>query len=441
MKDLDFDELDKAVNSLLSTKDEKPAGVPPSAPAAPPPVTSVPVTDEAKPAAFKVPERTPAAAPSQEMPEEPPKQNSRPTGPLVAQRSTLAISPSRKNTFIDVVNPATKKASSPARSAPKLEPLHSDIASSVEPKPTEPTPDLTDANELKPTVPEPKTDEKRTEKSDAPAPATAPTVEPNSIGHTEWPDPLEFHGFKDELVDDDKLVKVANEKAQEHDEKSKPEAETAEAKDDKKPEEPPETEPNSPFLRAVKVEKRPLGAFSDEDKAKVAESPPETAKTDETAKDKPKETNADDEPKLPGEGDIKSVPGALLAAEQPVSSTLTNELVAVESGEAAGNFEVHDVVGDTSDKPEKASDKKDSKDKEPELLLPSQSIPPQYHSTEKPIDHDKRPVFDTKEYHPPLRTGEGHHRSKVGTAVTILLIILLLAALGIAGYLAYLFYA
>ena len=99
-----------------------------------------------------------------------------------------------------------------------------------------------------------------------------PRVEEPTERSTDWPDPLDFHGFTGDELDDKK------------DEEPKEAVEPSKAEETE-----PATPLESPFLSGAKVEKRPLGAFSFDAPEKPAE--PEKPAADETEK-------APEEPKL-----------------------------------------------------------------------------------------------------------------------------------------------
>lgn len=181
MQDIDFDELDRAVNSTLDSK----------------------------------PTRSDASDDS-----------SVPVSVTRSEPSTTSPAPAARRSsgrFMDVVHPSSdmRSSSTPERSAPR--------------------------------PPEPR------EESPAPEPVSADTT---------WPDPLDFHGFKDDAPAPEPVV------------------------EDKK-EDAPAASLESPFLSDAKVEKRPLGAFSTEsaDETPLLEAPDEELL--------PAETETHDEPAQP----------------------------------------------------------------------------------------------------------------------------------------------
>jgi hypothetical protein len=249
MTDLDFDELDRAVNSLISsapgtaTKEENEektltlsddaSVIPPSEPdTSTPPVNPVILSaDEPTPPTIELSdvaesaetsensETTEASEPEAtvEEPTTPPAEDTIAAAPaLAAKRSS--------GRFMDVVHPSSDmRSSTPLMSTPR--PPVSSFGATITP-PAE-------------TV-------------------TAVTPDPTPTA-ADWPDPLDFNGPKAEEVpvvavgtpvtdavdDDDDIDKIAND---------------INASLSGQPEE----AQTSPFLPDAKVEKRPLGAFSDE---------------------------------------------------------------------------------------------------------------------------------------------------------------------------------
>ncbi len=142
--------------------------------------------------------------------------------------------------------------------------------------------------------------------------------------------------------------------------------------------------PATPFLPEAKVEKRPLGAYS----SFKPEIPP------------------------------------------PPQSTTSDELTPEPNGAFKEPPEPHEA----SPEPEKAEPEK------PDLHSTAMmSIPPQYHAPEKPADTARRPVYDIKEYHPPLaeKAMGKHGGGGMWSKLFIALVILVLLAVG--GYLTYIY--
>lgn len=206
MKDLDFDELDKAVNSLM-------AGVPKTPDSSDNNEKMLTISSSEQPSAL------PAAAPA--------VQSSSLSNPQIpaspaaspAPRPTAAPASRRAGRFMDVVRPQAppKKQEVPAkvsRQGVSLDP----VTPTVKPEPTSVS---------------------------SPAPVSDVSVKPKEATQGDWPDPLDMAGFSPSSVDSSDESKKAP---------SLPASETADA--DASPESPL----LSPFLPDTKVEKRPLGA-------------------------------------------------------------------------------------------------------------------------------------------------------------------------------------
>ena len=265
MKDLDFDELDKAVNSLMAnnSKDANAPETPTSVPSSS--SSSAPVS------------QAPSAAPSLASRLAPSSNSS----PLQSRPASLAAK--RGGRFMDVVHPAAKKEVSPpvSRQASTIQPAAS--ASLI-------------------------TEVKQSEK-EAPNPVLS-SVERGEAQTPDWPDPLEL---------------VANDSGKKMDEtKSEPVSfsDTPSEKEASKPSVLTDEQPLvSPFLPDAKVEKRPLGGASSDAPNGVLMVEDENAQLPALPKDV--------EPALPEElhGDVASIeadnsttdPSKHLAESQPVA--------------------------------------------------------------------------------------------------------------------------
>jgi len=325
MKDLDFDELDRAVNSLIGS---------PSAPTNPPVATAS--VDTPTPVDTSVPVTTSSAEDAQTTP--PAFQ------PLAARRSS--------GRFMDVVHPSSDMRSSsvPARPATRE-------GMTVQPITTEPT--ATVAPEV----------------SAAPI-ETAPKT-------SEWPDPLDFHGFKDEPV--------APKPADNPVEKDKPTTELSLPDLESTP--PLE----SPFLPDTKVEKRPLGAFAD------------SSVTAETPATETPEVQADENTDHP------------IGTETPLPAELQDSLLSIESNEdtALTGQDVEPL------KPQST-------------VVETMSIPQQY--VEQPSTGDKpaaSSIFDVEAYRKPAQTK--NKKSKSGWLMVLWILLLIILGVGAgAGFYFYL---
>jgi len=144
----------------------------------------------------------------------------------------------------------------------------------------------------------PETSERPVERS-TPRPPE-PRVEEPADRSTDWPDPLDFHGFTGDELDEKK------------EEEPKEEA-PAEQVSAPEPEEPEVAAPlESPFLSGTKVEKRPLGAFSD-----IPEAPAKEPKEAEKTPEEPKLLDAPDEELLDAETAPEEPPKEEEKLEEP----------------------------------------------------------------------------------------------------------------------------
>lgn len=413
MKDLDFDELDRAVNSLMSNvsdldtpkpeeaEKEKTLEITPSqggdSPATPP---SAPVAPAApvKPAEKKpAPATTPAAKPAP------------PRSPLAARR------PGR---FMDVVHPSSSmKSSAPARPAVSRQGVTispSPAASKPLEKPTEPL-----RPEPQATKPEPMTDEAK------PDVASRPPEEPEAHSHhapvSDWPDPLEMADFKDEPTKEETPKTLESEAPKEMAQKSQSEEE-------EKPREEP-TPLTSPFLADAKVEKRPLGGGNTDpadtdDELGRAPAFGAKADTDLALADPNAQLPAapsDVEPELPEE-----LQGDLVAIEADTTTHRKPE----EKSEAHTQTEEVEKAPDASPK-EKTTPPWVAAAPDEEKPLPAgpTSIAQQYREEPSTGDQDSGAIYDTDTYHQPL----AHPAKKKPSWLWIVWIILILALGAAAG--------
>ena len=207
MKDLDFDELDKAVNSLM-------AGVP---------KTPMPSNDTEKTVTISSNDQPAASAPVPSPPpvvDTPVPPMTKPSAPSSPPRTSTVPAARRSGRFMDVVRPAApvKKQDTPAkvsRQGLSLEP----VSPSVEPSSVSPTEPIDSSS-------------------------TSPVAPGTSQSSGDWPDPLDVAGFSKETSEGVTPKEPTN---------SVPEPAVSE-------EESVESPLTSPFLPDTKVEKRPLGA-------------------------------------------------------------------------------------------------------------------------------------------------------------------------------------
>lgn len=255
MKDIDFDELDRAVSSVLGQKPVD-TGVK---------LVDAEKTEQAVPNEKPVVETTPSETPNPSTP----KESAAATKPAV---TPLAIK--RRGKFMDVMHPSadmnakpgTTQAKAP-RPRPVLAPLLTEEAESTVEHTAEPTASLDESHSLIGAEPTPVADT---------LPEQTEVSESDVLS-------LETVGTGDETSADTNLSSDAQEPA------SADEAKQLEADEsDILVDEPvPETRPEStssqatPFLSDTQVEKRPLGAFGDgETVSETTDSPTNDAVTE-----------------------------------------------------------------------------------------------------------------------------------------------------------------
>jgi len=381
MKDLDFDELDRAVNSLLATKS---SSEPPttaeevsesdSIVSEPEQVTATDETDfaEAEPATPTLTPETPTEdVKSVEISEETPTAQ---TAPALATRRTTGR-------FMDVVHPSSDMRTSPNPAS--NEPVSRQGLTIAVPTSAPTTmSDVTPVTSQKPAAAPIQTEA-----------IEAVTSDPSPVVN-EWPDPLDLQGFTLE------------------EESDAPAYIESPAKSEEVTPDPFDTPLNSPFLADTKVEKRPLGAFSD-DTTTQTETPAETLV-----------------PQL--ESDETQTPEEDTSALQEVSETsllpveLHSAVLAIEA-----DIERTPVVGVTADTAELTSDMTDSI---PQINVPT-SIAQQYKEEPSTSDQQSGSIYDTDAYHKPLT-----HPAKKKSGWLWVLWIVILLIVGAGGGAAVYFY-
>ena len=379
MKDIDFDELDKAVNSLMSRaqKDKTPPSdvVSSEIPQAPPvnepdmPLTAASATPgvvKPKSAIAINPDAQPAVTPQ-------PKQ-------AVPPRSTAAPAARRSGRFMDVVptkstpTPATRPAS---REGVSVAPLSSDAT------PTD------------------------SQASPVSAPLPTPPPQPSSIvEHTapknDWPDPIEIATAKTPPVVKQEPIEAPKEPIVEP---------TIE------PEKPKEEPLSSPFLPDAKVEKRPLGSPASSVPMVAPESELTIATPDDSAAQLPvKPTDVAVEAPEEFGGDIMQV-----EADTHMGVPKTDETHPVDKKPEA-----------REPQEEKSTEVKGS-DEDVPVSEPSASgrisIPPQYKEQPSTGEKESGAIYDTSTYHQPLM----HPAKKKSGWLWVLWIVLILVVGAGAG--------
>lgn len=333
MNDIDLDELHQAVSAMMSdgkkSKGKK----------------AKTQTADSKPVAQKVPQVL-------QQPEKPHKETedthiqvNRPK-PQVASRARL------RGAAMDIVQPRPAGSLAPpsaraARTGASLQPTRP-IAS----KPADSESQIQSDNSGPLEPPAPPTSQLSTSEDMAGL---------ASKKNSDWPDPLDFH---DDSTDGLPLGDAPTMMAAV---RSEPAA--------------------SPFV-TTKVEKRPLGAYT-------------------------QSSGPEQEPVTPHESQI----AANREEPQPTSQPeLSPEVVAIESAPAAVHHSSQTVADPADDSHHMA-------------------IPPQRHAYDQPSAQQTRPVFDTKEYHAPAQPVHAAHRTASAWGwVLIVVLVLLLAAAGVVAY-------
>lgn len=390
MKELDLDELHQAVNALMDeagkTKGAKKEALKEDKPVAQP-VTVKAAHQPAKPAAastaphLSIPSRKRGAA----MDIVPPKPSTQPappsvrpsrTGPVLQPTHHMVVPPTPTSAAAGIEEPAEKPG---LQVKPKehVMPTLSPQPSAAEVKDEQPKPDAS-PHMVKPLSAA--TDGKDEDAENEPLlPATTEArMSPSATSRTAPAEP-QSEAASDKSADEaDAPEEVETGSA------SKPSLTAA------------PTEP-SPFL-TTKVEKRPLGAFT-------GSSSPAPEPQDD----------AEDEKE--GEKSAGVAPPESIAAPSAAPAELSPELLAVESAEPKSYSVVPTAPLDQAR---------------------SMSIPQQYQAPEKTAKSDMRPVFDTKEYHPPLHVETPpHQKQSRGHLVWLILLMILLGAAAFVAFLVF----
>jgi hypothetical protein len=399
MKDLDFDELDRAVNSLMTN-------VPKSEPQAdgtPEKTLDIPSTsgdgdelsfDKVTEAAKKVTDEAPMTDTTEKSVVSPTPE---PRASAVAQHASNSVRPTapvpanrRGGRFMDVVHPSAdmSKPDSPkpiSRQGLNLEPLNSSSQ-----KIADVVPQKKDAAETAPkaatSVEENTPEEKPTTATPVPQePAkTATPDEPTSENKptSDWPDPLDM---------------MTSEPEKKEETPSEPEMPQVEAE--------PETSAplTSPFLPDAKVEKRPLGGTATEDDTPIEEDAISRAPMADDIKKSVDDPN-------------KQLPANPTEVEQVLPEELSGDLMAVEADTTHAELKRAHDENQAPSSPvaaEKPAAAQDFEPKEPstkpatpveEASVPAgpTSIPQQYKEEPSTGDQDNGSIYDTDTYHQPL---------------------------------------
>ena len=355
MKDLDFDELDRAVNSLIggdqgqTDNAKEDTGL--SATAS---VSDVPALDSTSTASV-------------------PDVDTLSQQPLATRRSS--------GRFMDVVHPSSDMRSSfmpPRPSTSEGVTIQPDTSSIVE-EPVMPTQTPVPSNFEEPTTPEPV--------------------------KTEWPDPIDFNKVYDQSSAEES-VKTKVDEAPLMLEADLP----APVTDDVMP--PLE----SPFIPDAKVEKRPLGAFTDEPVAPAVD----TASTETPAS----------EPDIDLSTNVEDTP----SNETPMPAELQNDLLSIESNEDTAEVPTPEQPKILEPTPTLALPPQSAQSSSAEAMAPI-AITQQY--VEQPSTGDKPAgsIFDVDNLHKPIA-----HPKKKKSGWLMIVWIVLLIIFGIGAGVAFYFY-
>lgn len=410
-REFNFDELDKAVNSLISDSAKQPtansnpvvpqpapssaAPAPPVSPTAlsppPPRVSSAPMPTRNIPAA----ERKTPAAPAPQAP---------PVATSPSATKPVVEKPDTSGRFMDVMHP-TSDMVAPAKEEVKkgigaegktIEPLSSSIIPEPLPeKSAANTPNSAQLTMQTPVNPD--------------AMVTTPDTEEKA-----WKDPLE------EATKNEKEREIKQGAQERLGLTPKPSEKEAKPEDEKKP----------LFLPDAKVEKRPLGAFAEDNKAEDKAAKEES----KDKKDTPAKLTIDGVEDVDKEEKTDDESSDLLLPE------LGKEIVAVEASDAIASDEDIEKKNEDEDKLKEQDSKKeekDEKDKKEPVKPATFSIPKQYKEKQASTDHKPKSIYDTEEYHRSLATAAAKKKKNSKWWVWVLVILGLLVlgvGLGAGAY-------
>lgn len=384
MKDLDFDELDRAVSSLLSDTAEKAVSTPEASP----------MTSDASVASPSVtPVAAAVVAPAEDKVAGEPKKKA-----LVEKRSS--------GRFMDVMHPSSdmKSTARPAvsRQAATLQPPTTTPAAAEEV-----TPEVTKeplVNEEEVTVASASTLENDASLAEE---ATVPEEDEQL-----FPDPLDFHKFSVEETSDtsEQVAEETPNKDDHHDLALAHVTSELNELNGLIEQEQADVSVDTPFVNGLSLEKRPLGAFSVDasDTSLLTVEPPTEPEIEEVVEETVKPELTDEQKEAIA--NLESKDAQTPAAAEVVPEELQGDVVAVE---AAG-------VDVAATPPPAAS-------------IGTGSIPQQYTEKERPVSEEATPIFDTTQYHQPLKHTPKQKSGWLGTFLIILIILLGIGA-GAAVY-------
>lgn len=409
MKDIDFDELDKAVNSLMGKNAQK--DTTPNTPAAPPvnepdmPLTAAPVspgTIKPKSEVATNPDTQPAIVPSQ------PTQKPQTTSPV---RSGMPAS-RRSGRFMDVVpKKQTQQQAAPSRPtsregvtiAPRPDVEPSTVSSTPAANlPIQPTTPVSSTPETEPSMPE----------------TTAPT--------SDWPDPIDMHSFAKQKEGAPASTTPSV------DEKSKPENIVVQQPAEEK--ESADQPLSSPFLPDAKVEKRPLGSAAPMVPMVAPEHELQAATPDDSEAQLPAKPSDVQEPPEEFRGDLMQVEADTHMGVPKTDQTHPIDEKPEDEKSVSRDLSTSEKSTETKEtpKPVEASMSEDEKPSS-ESHVGRISIPQQYKEQPSSGEKESGAIYDTDTYHQPL----AHPAKKKSGWLWVLWIVLILivgAGAGMALY-------
>jgi hypothetical protein len=411
MSELDFDELDKAVNNLMS-------GVPKVEPPKSDDIKTLDIDSTLSDSSRPSLDQLDSALTAVNGPAKPDDASiAAPTIP-----ATAPLAARRAGRFMDVVHP-----SSDMKTAPK--PMTSRQGATIEPttksfgQPVAPVVTKTDDT---PTVTQPEAE-------------LEPTTDEHASSHdqNEWPDPLEMSGYQSEAD----TAASSEEKAEPESQPVAPEQSDDDDDDDAvfSLDDLEDTTPeplSSPFITDAKVEKRPLGG-------PAVDTSPVTEPVVSTAAAEEDDTITNDNPE-------DQLPATAANVAPILPPELQKDLMAIETdGDTASDSTATEVVADVKSdesapeakEPTSEPDKTEAEtDKKPETEIPvptgPTSIPQQYKEEPSTSDQTNGGIYDTNNYHQPL----AHPVKKKSGWLWIVWIVLLLVIGGGGAAVLYLFH-
>lgn len=428
MTELDFDELDKAVNNLMTEVDTS-SPTPSSSDEAPENVVTIPSTSTP-------PAAVPVSAPASATPAT--------TQPEAISTASPSLATKRRGQFMDVVHPSSNMA----KPTPKVRREATVVAPSSDMLTPEPAAEPVDgqpveepANE----VPNPAMIHiEPLEATGSPGSQTDPITTPDPI-EPEGQQPTELDNSTDtQMSAEADAVSTESSDSQAIDLSEVDGAPTtddssdAEPSSDSEPEadvqpEPEEKPLSSPFLPDAKVEKRPLGGIPVEI-AEEAEPTPDTAQADTSTTDteslaRDGETTAEEnsaDKETPSEevssDDADAPAPAPSEVKKPLPEELNGEILALESSTTGEGEDAKDPAESTE---------MIAVESQPATGGPT-SIPRQYDEQPSSGDQSNGSIYDTDSYHQPLAHPE-KHKSSWGMIIAII-VLLIVGALGGAAY-------